>query len=83
VNSQIEHNLQKREGIFVRCECGFKILLVPDLNMMTNAIENHAAQHGKIEKDTVKATFDQQRIEVYLIAQTLKAAADFTEEKPL
>jgi hypothetical protein len=82
VNSK-KLNLQKQEEIFIRCECGFKIWLVPDLKMMTNAIENHASQHGKIEKNSTKAASEQQRIEIDLIAQTLKAAVDFTENKPL
>ena len=49
--------------------------------MMTKAIEAHAAQHEEREKDPIKAASVQQRIETDLIAQTLKAAAGFTENK--
>jgi hypothetical protein len=65
------------------CECGFEFLLVPDLKMMTRAIEAHAAIHGEWEKDPAKASSEQQRIETDLIAKTLKAAAGSTENKPL
>jgi hypothetical protein len=80
VNSRIEYNLQKQEGIFIRCECGFEILLVSNLKMMAKAIENHASQHGEREKDPAKAASEQQRIEIDLITQTLKAAAGVTEK---
>ena len=51
--------------------------------MMMKAIGTHAAQHGGREKDPVKGASEQQRIEMDLIAQTLQAAADFTENKHL
>lgn len=65
------------------CECGFEVLLVPDLKMMTRAIEAHAAIHGEREKDPAKAASEKQRIETDLIAQTLKAAAGAPENKSL
>ena len=84
LSSLPEHNLRKEGGFFIRCECGFQILLVPDLKMMTKAIEAHAALHGEREKDPVKAISEQERIELDLIAQTLEAAAaGFSENKPI
>ena len=78
-----EHNLRKQCGFIIRCECGFEISLVPDLKMISKAIEAHAAQHREGEKDPAKAASEQQRIEIDLIAQALKAAASFTENKAL
>jgi len=66
---------RKEGGIFIECECGFRILLVPDLEMMAKAIEAHAAQHGEKEKDLAKAVSEEQLIENDLVVQTLKAAA--------
>jgi hypothetical protein len=83
LSSLPEHNLRKEGGVFIRCECGFEILLVPDVKMMSRAIEAHAALHGEWEKDPAKATSEKQRIEADLIAKTLKAAAAATENKPL
>ncbi len=31
----------------IKCACGFKILVVPDLKAMNCAIKNHVAQHNK------------------------------------
>jgi hypothetical protein len=31
----------------IRCVCGFKILVVPDLKAMNRAIKNHVAEHKK------------------------------------
>jgi hypothetical protein len=83
VSSLPEHDLRREGGVFIRCECGFEVLLVPDVKMMSRAIEAHAALHGEREKDPAKAASEQQRIETALIAKTLKAAAAATENKPI
>jgi hypothetical protein len=31
----------------IRCECGYGILVVPDLKAMNRAIKNHIAEHKK------------------------------------
>ena len=31
----------------VRCSCGFKILVIPDLKAMNQAIQNHITEHKK------------------------------------
>jgi len=59
----------------IRCECGFAILLIPDLKAMDRAIDRHAKEHGKKEKDPEKAAFEEERIRCILIAQALNAAA--------
>ena len=43
---------------------------------MAKAIEAHVAQHGEKEKEPAKAVSEQERIEIDLVAQTLKAAAE-------
>jgi hypothetical protein len=68
---------KKKAGSFIICECGFVILLVPDLKAMTKAIEHHAAEHAKKEKDIAKAAFEEERIQNLLIAQALDMAATF------
>jgi hypothetical protein len=72
----VEKNLmEKKAGPLIRCECGFEILLVPDLKMMAKAIEVHAAKHGKREKDSAKAAFEEERIQAVLNALALNGAA--------
>jgi hypothetical protein len=65
----------KKAGPLIICECGFEILLIPDLKMMTRAIEAHAAKHGKKVEDPAKAAFEEERIQVFLSAQALNGAA--------
>jgi hypothetical protein len=60
----------------IRCECGFEILLVPDLATMARAIEDHARKHGQKEKDAAKAAFEEERIIDNLTSQTLSIASE-------
>ena len=66
---------KKKASSFILCECGFSILLVPDLEAMSKAIEHHALEHAKKEKDVAKAAFEEERIQNLLIAQALDKAA--------
>jgi hypothetical protein len=56
----------------ITCECGTKILLLPDLTATSQAIENHVAEHQKQDKDLAKATAEAERLRDALIAQALK-----------
>jgi DNA-directed RNA polymerase subunit RPC12/RpoP len=40
-------NAQKRHMLIVRCTCGSKILVVPDLKAMNRAVNNHTVKHKK------------------------------------
>jgi len=59
----------------VVCDCGFKILIVPDLGEMARSIENHAAIHGKSETDPEKAEAEYCRVEELLTQRVLIAIA--------
>jgi hypothetical protein len=71
-NRQDRKSAEKKIGPLLRCECGFEILLAPDLKYMSKAIEAHAAEHGKKQKDSAKAAIEAERIENDLIIQTFK-----------
>ena len=60
----------------LKCECGAKILLVPDLKVMNHAIEVHVAEHRKKEKDPRKAATTASHIRQILIEQLLKKASE-------
>ncbi len=73
-------NLRKKSAAkitrqLIRCECGFEILLIPDLKKLAKAIEEHAAEHVKQENDPVKAALEKERILDDLTAQALRGAA--------
>jgi hypothetical protein len=70
-----KNNKAKKAGPLIRCECGFEILLVPDLKMIARAIEAHALEHGRKEQDPAKASFEEERIQAILTAQALSGAA--------
>jgi hypothetical protein len=67
---------RKKAVSLIRCECGFEILVVPDLKAMGRAIEDHAAEHAKKEKNSAKAAFAEARIQNLLIALALEKTAD-------
>jgi hypothetical protein len=58
----------------ILCECGFGILLIPDLKAMSKAIGDHAAEHAKRERNIGKAAFVEERIQNLLIVQVLDKA---------
>jgi hypothetical protein len=41
---------KKERMNIVKCVCGFKILVVPDLKAMDRAIKNHVAEHKQANK---------------------------------
>ena len=53
------------------CECGFKLLVVPDLDEMILSIEAHAVTHEKAETDPEKAEAEYCRIEELLTQKVL------------
>ena len=59
--------------LLVVCECGFKILVVPDLDEMARSIKSHAVTHEKAESDTEKAEAERCRIEELLAQRVLLA----------
>ena len=59
--------------LLVVCECGFKILVVPDLDEMVRSIESHALTHERGESDPEKTAVERCRIEELLAQRVLLA----------
>ena len=59
----------------ITCECGEKILVIPDLHQMERCIEAHASQHEKSETDSKKAGEEHCRIEEQLTQKVLNLVA--------
>jgi hypothetical protein len=57
----------------IKCECGYEILLLPDLKAMGQAIEKHALDHKRKYALTQEET---DSLENNLIAQALKLASE-------
>ena len=58
----------------IKCECGYKILLIPDLKAMSKAIEDHVLDHLKKSTDEEET----ESIRVNLISQVLEKVSTET-----
>jgi hypothetical protein len=68
---KIKSALHKREIPTVRCVCGLRILVVPDLKAMNRAIRNHVAEHKQTDYGLA---FDS--LEEFLTEQILMVASE-------
>ncbi len=59
----------------IKCTCGFKILVVPDLKAMNCAIKNHAARHKKAIHG-----FEPDSLEEFLTQQILIVASKMSRQ---
>ncbi len=70
-SSQENKSAKFQKGIpTIRCLCGFKILVVPDLKAMNRAIKTHVAEHKQADYD-----LDFDSLEEFLTQQTLIMAS--------
>ena len=66
---------QDKELPVIKCYCGFKILLIPNVKEMSKAIDAHVAEHKKKTKDPLRAEHEAEAIENYLIKQLFDATS--------
>jgi hypothetical protein len=60
----------------VNCFCGVKILLVPDVRLMSEAIEAHIKEkHMSKTVDSVEAEVETEKVREYLIMQVFDKAS--------
>ena len=59
----------------IKCCCGTVILLVPNVKVMSQAIESHAAIHKQKIKDPKEAEAEAERVRDDLISQILEKAS--------
>lgn len=72
-NRNIMH-FQEREKI--KCKCGAKIPLLPDVKAMGEAIEVHIASHFEEVRGQPCTTFEADRLRDALIIQVLRIAGE-------
>ena len=65
----------------VLCECGEKILVIPDLEKMVSCIETHAKTHAEKEADPNKADAEYCRIEEQLTRKVINRIADMANKE--
>ncbi len=71
-------SIEKKLDSMIKCECGTEILMLPDLKATSRAIERHAVEHRKKEKDHTKAEAEENRVRDNLITQVLEKTGDST-----
>jgi hypothetical protein len=55
----------------VVCECGVKLLIIPDMDEMTRSIKAHAITHRKAKNEPEKAQAEYCRVEELLAQKVL------------
>ena len=90
IESKIEHKLKVKElpkhsskkkisgnksSPMIKCSCGFEILLVPNVKVMSEAVEAHVAEHQQKIKDPKAAEAEAERIRDDLIMQVFEKAS--------
>ncbi len=60
----------------IECFCGAKILLVPNVNLMSEAIEAHVEEHTKEIEDPKAAEAEAERVRNDLIIKVLSKACE-------
>jgi hypothetical protein len=63
----------------IKCPCGAEILLIPNLRLMSQAIDAHVAEHKKKLKGNPHAEAEVEQITDELIEQVLIKAFELSE----
>ena len=69
---QVLNHSQKSHLPIITCECGYKILLLPDLKAMNHAIQNHLSEHKNRNAKNAKV----KKIEDALISKIFEKASE-------
>jgi hypothetical protein len=64
----------KRRSI-IKCECGYEILVTPEMNVVGNIIDAHVEEHRRKQKDPAKGEIAAQQIQDYLIKKLFEKIA--------
>jgi hypothetical protein len=75
INEPVLSQDAKEQLPLIECECGAKILLLPDIKEMNRAIEAHVVMHQKMEIFSKKAKITVGRIRQNLAKQVILKAA--------
>ena len=75
-SSQKSKSALSKKGLpTIRCVCGKRILVVPDLNAMNRAIKNHIAVHKRSDYGLMFESLDE-----FLTEQVLMVASEITTQ---
>ncbi len=76
MDGNIRKSRTKVKGLpIIKCSCGSKILLVPNVKEMSQAIEAHIEEHKLKIENPMEAKEESERIRTNLIEQVFDLAA--------
>ena len=78
--SDIQSYIQRNSMPIIQCECGEKILLIPDLRAMNIAIENHLAAHKRTTKKTKINEVHQTNLRQFLVEQLFQLSTQTSQD---
>jgi len=55
-----------KKGSTIKCECGFEIIVIPDMEIVGNTIDAHVEEHRKKQKDPSKSEITGKHFQDYL-----------------
>ena len=67
------HSYENRS--IIKCECGFEILVIPEMETVGGAIDAHVEQHRGKQKDPTKGEIDANNIHHFLFKKLFEKIA--------
>jgi hypothetical protein len=65
-------------GSIIKCECGFEIPVIPEMETVGNAIDAHVEDHRRKQKDSIKGEIAANHIHDYLFKKLFEKIAQMT-----
>jgi hypothetical protein len=62
----------------IKCECGFEIPVIPEMETIGNAIDDHVEDHRRKQKDPIKGEIAANHIHDYLFKKLFEKIAEMT-----
>lgn len=56
----------RMKGSVIKCECGFEIPVLPDVQAVGSTIDAHIEEHKRKQKDPTKSESDAKHVQDYL-----------------
>ncbi|MDT8781957.1 MAG: hypothetical protein IAX22_04845 [Candidatus Bathyarchaeota archaeon] len=68
-------DIRKKSMPILKCRCGVRILLIPDLSVMNKAIEKHLADHRKFVKKSKTLSKEIEDLRQFLVKQLFELSS--------
>jgi hypothetical protein len=62
-------------GSIIKCECGFEIPVIPEIETVGSAIDEHVEEHRRKQKDSIKGEIAANHIHDFLFKKLFEKIA--------